>query len=167
MRGITPDPDWCRWGTMTLTPLAGTPLAKLIPVQLEDGTILYIEAQEETERAEIVSQEPYESNGEQRRGGAKGVGLSTRLNPTQSMQLVQSTIRTYTVYCLNAFKNISLANVNEVTLEFGVNLSADAGIPYIASGKAQSNLKITVKCSFDETEAAEIQSTNGGSASRL
>jgi hypothetical protein len=100
-------------------------------------------------------------------GGAKGVGLSTRLNPTQSMQLVQSTIRTYTVYCLNAFKNISLANVNEVTLEFGVNLSADAGIPYIASGKAQSNLKITVKCSFDETEAAEIQSTNGGSASRL
>jgi hypothetical protein len=123
-------------------------LAKLIPVQLEDGAILYIEAQEETETANVF-QPPLAENGEQRRSGAKGIGIPTQLNPTQSMQMVQSTIRTYTVYCLNAFKNLGSANVDEVTLEFGVNLSADAGIPYIASGKAQSNLKITVKCSFE------------------
>lgn len=73
------------------------------------------------------------------------------------MQLVQSTIRTYALYCLNAFRNFGAANVNEVTLEFGVNLSADAGIPYIASGKAQSNLKITVKCSYDKPEVANGQ----------
>lgn len=141
---------------MTSTRLAGTSLTKLVPVQLEDGSVLYVEAQDDTETTSIVSTDPFDS-GEQRRGGAKGINIPARVNPAQSMQMVQSTIRTYTVYCLNAFKDISLANVDEVTLEFGVNLSADAGIPYIASGKAQSNLKITVKCSFDKKESTEIE----------
>lgn len=144
---------------MTSTRLAGNSLTKLVPVQLEDGSVLYVEAQDDTETTPIVSTDPSDS-GEQRRGGAKGIGIPARVNPAQSMQMVQSTIRTYTVYCLNAFKDISLANVDEVTLEFGVNLSADAGIPYIASGKAQSNLKITVKCSFDKPESAIVESTS-------
>lgn len=88
---------------------------------------------------------------------------SLRSNPAQSMQIMQSTIRTYTLYCLNAFKNLGTSAsvaVDEVTLEFGVNLSADAGIPYIASGKAQSNLKITVKCSYAKFE----EEANGNGA---
>ncbi len=70
------------------------------------------------------------------------------------MQLMQNTIRTDAYYCMNAFKNCSVANIDEVTLEFGVNLSADAGVPYIASGKAQSSLKITVKCTYPKAEVA-------------
>ena len=128
-------------------------MSKIVPVQLDDGTVLYIEAQDEAEVPPVTPQVPNEDIGEQRRGGAKGIGnliMPPRPTPTQSMQMVQSTIRTYTVYCLNAFKNCGAANVDEVTLEFGINLSADAGIPYIASGKAQSNLKITVKCSYNK-----------------
>jgi len=124
-------------------------LSTLVPIQLEDGMVLYIEAQEGTEPTTIAS--PIAVNtGEQTRGGQKGLPslASPRVNPTQSMQMVQSTIRTYAYYCMTAFKNFGAANVDEVTLEFGVNLSADAGIPYIASGKAQSNLKITVKCTY-------------------
>ena len=130
-------------------------MTKIVPVQLDDGAVLYIEAQDDAETAAIVPSFSNGDNGEQRRGGAKGIDLviPPRLNPTQSMQMVQSTIRTYTLYCMNAFKDFSAANVDEVTLEFGVNLSADAGIPYIASGKAQSNLKITVKCSYNKPEA--------------
>ncbi|MGA7937583.1 MAG: CU044_2847 family protein [Kovacikia sp.] len=130
-------------------------MTKVVPVQLDDGAVLYIEAQNDTDTAAIVPPFPNGDNGEQRRGGAKGIDLALphRLSPTQSMQMVQSTIRTYTLYCMNAFKDFSAANVDEVTLEFGVNLSADAGIPYIASGKAQSNLKITVKCSYNKSEA--------------
>ncbi len=130
-------------------------MTKIVPVQLDNGTVLYIEAQDETE-ASIAPPAPTDDSSEQRRGGAKGIGdprMSFRPNPTQSMEMVQNTIRTYTVYCLNAFKNCGAANVDEVTLEFGVNLSADAGIPYIASGKAQSNLKITVKCSYNKPGA--------------
>ena len=132
-------------------------MTKIVPVQLDNGTVLYIEAQDETETSAIAPQVPVEE-GEQRRGGAKGLGdprMPFRPNPTQSMEMVQNTIRTYTVYCLNAFKNCGSANVDEVTLEFGVNLSADAGIPYIASGKAQSNLKITVKCSYNKPGSEE------------
>ncbi|WP_421657971.1 CU044_2847 family protein [Leptothermofonsia sp. ETS-13] len=150
LRGLPPELKQPFWGMMAVTRLAGNSLTKLIPVQLEDGAVLYIEAQEEAETASIASQPPFAENGEQRRSGAKGIGVPTQINPAQSMQMVQSTIRTYTVYCLNAFKNLGSANVDEVTLEFGVNVSADAGIPYIASGKAQSNLKLTVKCSFNQ-----------------
>ena len=133
-------------------------MSKIVPVQLDNGTVLYIEAQDDAEAPPATPQVPTEEAGEQRRGGAKGIGdlrMPSRPTPTQSMQMVQSTIRTYTVYCLNAFKNCGAANVDEVTLEFGINLSADAGIPYIASGKAQSNLKITVKCSYNKPGAED------------
>lgn len=124
-------------------------MSTLVPVHLEDGMVLYIEAQEDTTPT-AVAPSPQLETGEQTRGGQKGLPSfqPPRLNPAQSMQMVQSTIRTYAYYCMTAFKNFGVANVDEVTLEFGVNLSADAGIPYIASGKAQSNLKITVKCTY-------------------
>lgn len=132
-------------------------MTKLVPVQLEDGVVLYIEAQDGAETEQLVSANGNGELGEQRRGGAKGIGaLPTplRMNPTQSMEIMQGTIRNYTRYCLNAFKNFTDADVNEVILEFGINLSADAGIPYIVSGKAQSNLKVTVKCSYNQTASS-------------
>jgi hypothetical protein len=137
-------------------------LTKIVPVQLDNGTVLYVEAQDETEAPSIAPPSPLDETVEQRRGGAKGIGdprLPFRPTPTQSMQMVQSTIRTYTTYCLDAFKNCAAANVDEVTLEFGINLSADAGIPYIASGKAQSNLKITVKCSYNKPSTEDSSAT--------
>ncbi|PZV08100.1 MAG: hypothetical protein DCF22_20855 [Leptolyngbya sp.] len=131
-------------------------MTQLVPVQLDDGMMLYIEAQDNTD-SPIISPE---TELEQRRTGQKGLPTfnAPRINPAQSMQLMQNTIRTYAYYCMNAFKNSGVANIDEVTLEFGVNLSADAGVPYIASGKAQSSLKITVKCTYPKSEMA---STNG------
>lgn len=131
-------------------------MAKLVPVQIDSNTVLYIEAQEDAETPVPACQAPMETGEEQQLNRAKGLS-DLKLpfqapSPVQSMQLVQSTIRTYALYCLSAFKNFGAANVDEVTLEFGVNLSADAGVPYIASGKAQSNLKITVKCSYGKPE---------------
>lgn len=137
-------------------------MSQIVPVQLEDGMVLYVEAQEEAIPPASGFQSPTSVTGEQTRTGQKGLGnfSAPRVNPAQSMQMVQDTIRTYTCYCMKAFKNFAPADVSEVTLEFGVNLSADAGIPYIASGKAQSNLKITVKCTYpkaaSETESPAI-----------
>jgi hypothetical protein len=128
-------------------------VTQLIPVQLDDGMMLYIEAQNDTETS--PSTPAIAEPEEQRRNGHKGLPSfnAPRVNPAQSMQLMQNTIRTYAYYCMNAFKNSGVANIDEVTLEFGVNISADAGVPYIASGKAQSSLKITVKCSYPKAEA--------------
>ena len=146
-------------------------MTTLVPVQLDDGMVLYIEAQEDTTTSPIIPQSATPETGETGRTGQKGLldfaPPTPQTNPAQSMQMVQNTIRTYTYYCMNAFKNFAAANVDEVTLEFGVNLSADAGIPYIASGKAQSNLKITVKCTYPKSAGettgaiANGQVTNG------
>jgi hypothetical protein len=146
-------------------------VAKLVPIELEDGMVLYIEAEENTETAPI-SAAPVAEPVEQGRTGSKG-GLTFKPPaPTsadaaaQSMKLVQSTIRTYAYYCMTAFKNFGAANVDEVTLEFGVNLSADAGIPYIAKGKAESNLKITVRCTYPQGSQSAEANGNGQAALR-
>ena len=133
-------------------------LKKVVPVELDDGTVLYIEAQEDTETLPVSNSTPVGEEVEIRRGGQKGLSdliPSPRPTAAQSMQMVEKTIRAYAMYSLNAFKDFGAANVDEVTLEFGVNLSADAGVPYIANGKAQSNLKITVKCSYGKKTEAQ------------
>lgn len=138
-------------------------MTTLVPIQLDDGMMVYIEAQDNVEPATSISQVPLQETGEQTRSGQKGLPSfsSPRINPTQSMQMVQNTIRSYAYYCMSAFNNFGSANVDEVTLEFGINLSADAGIPYIANGKAQSNLKITVKCSYPKLATNETSKGNG------
>jgi hypothetical protein len=47
-------------------------------------------------------------------------------------------------------KKVAIANINKVTLEFGIELGGEAGVPYVTKGTAKSNLKITVECSFPE-----------------
>ncbi|MEB3182154.1 MAG: CU044_2847 family protein [Nostocaceae cyanobacterium] len=54
----------------------------------------------------------------------------------------------YFPYPLNAFKQVPIANVDKVTLEFGIELGGEAGVPYVTKGTAKSNMKITVECSF-------------------
>jgi hypothetical protein len=114
-------------------------MTQLTPIELEDGTVIYIEATEDvetslTETSGIGEQQPV------KRGAGKQV--------IQSFDVLKDTIRAYTHYTLNAFQQVAIANVDKVTLEFGIKLEAKAGIPYITTGTAESNLKITVECSF-------------------
>ncbi|MEM9264700.1 MAG: CU044_2847 family protein [Cyanobacteria bacterium P01_F01_bin.13] len=110
-------------------------MAQLAPIQLEDGTIIYIEADESVTA-------PPPSEGPTRT--AKGPGEQAIRN----FQTMQGTIRTYTAHTLNAFKNMATANVDKVTLEFGITVAGEAGVPYVTKGSAECNLKITVECSF-------------------
>jgi len=130
-------------------------MSKLQPIQLEDGTIIYVEATEDVAPPEV---EP--ETGEVGRTGQKGwgdglgrassKGLETA---TQSFNAIESTIKTYTKYTLNAFNDVALANVEKVTLEFGMNVSGGAGVPYIAAGTVNCNIKVTVECAFPERQA--------------
>ncbi len=49
---------------------------------------------------------------------------------------------------LNALKNVAMANVNKVTLEFGIKVGGKMGVLFVAEGTAESNLRVTVECSF-------------------
>jgi Trypsin-co-occurring domain 1 len=78
------------------------------------------------------------------------------LQPTVSPELrvklaeVQHTIQGYTQYAIGAFKNLSIAEVEELNLKFKIKISAETGIPMLASGKTEADFEIEVKCKFPE-----------------
>ncbi len=113
-------------------------MTQLTPIQLDDGRIIYIEATENVDAPEIdmgAERRPITKDGKKK---------------VQAFEIVKETIGAYTTYALDAFKDVESANVNKVTLEFGIKITGEAGIPYVTKGTAESNLKITVECTFPE-----------------
>jgi hypothetical protein len=138
-------------------------MTQFAPIELDDGRIIYIEATEGTEPPEVTrgtGQQPITKGG-------------TRTTLVQQFEVIRDTISAYTTYTLDAFKEVASANVNKVTLEFGIKVAGEAGIPYVTKGTAESNLKITVECTFPDqrsekdrvakTETPETISTAAGS----
>ncbi|UZQ56238.1 CU044_2847 family protein [Trichothermofontia sichuanensis B231] len=75
-------------------------------------------------------------------------GMGIREDTATKMQSAHRLIRGYTAYVLSAFRDFSAAQVEEVTLTFGIKIGGKTGIPYITEGSAESNLQIQVKCKF-------------------
>lgn len=123
-------------------------MSKLQAIQIDADTIIYIEAAEDLAVPNVVG--TGEIDGEVRRGGQKGGVFNPADQMAQSFKAIESTIKTYTKYTLNAFRDASLAEVKKVSLEFGVNVSGMGGVPYIATGTAGCNIKITVECAFPD-----------------
>lgn len=121
-------------------------MARLQAIQLDDNTVIYVEA---TDAVEAPATLPEEAE-EVRRGGTKGAFTRPVNQMAQSFTAIESTIRAYTSYTLNAFREMAVAEVKTVKLEFGVNVSGEGGIPYIATGTAGCNLKIVVECAFPD-----------------
>lgn len=65
---------------------------------------------------------------------------------------VHHQIRAYTKYAIGAFKNLGVAEVEEVTLKFGLKIGGKTGIPFVTEGSAESNFEIEVKCKFPENK---------------
>ncbi len=128
-------------------------MSKLQAIQIDADTIIYIEAAEDLAIPAVATGE---IEGEVRRGGQKGGVFNPAEQMAQSFKAIESTIKTYTKYTLNAFRDASLAEVKKVSLEFGVNVSGMGGVPYIASGTAGCNIKITVECAFPDRLAPQI-----------
>jgi len=117
---------------------------KLTPIRLDENTVIYIESTEAVDTPEQVV--VISTDGEEEEESATTRGI--REDAQKHFQDLQSTILTYTSYTLAAFKKVAVANIDKVTLEFGVEIGGEVGIPYITKGTAKSNLKIQVECSF-------------------
>ena len=106
---------------------------------------LYFQSDEGVENLEInlssAIVSPEEDDGIDDMGG-----LPTQIG--EQLDQAQQIIRDCAEYTLNSFKNFAAAEVNEITLKFGIKLGGEAGIPYITKGKAESNIDIEVKCKF-------------------
>lgn len=126
-------------------------MTKLTPIILDDNTVIYIETTEDVEVPPVQPEEPTDEEEEEAPtdyGGMSPEQLQAQM--AQGFKAIQKTIHAYTVYTLNAFKKVAIADVDKVTLEFGIELGGEAGVPYVTKGTAKSNLKITVECSFPE-----------------
>jgi hypothetical protein len=136
-------------------------MTQLKPIQLDDETIIYIEVTEDVDVLEASDGEPgnLQETKAVKRGPANPAELQKKI--IENFAPISHTIRAYTVYTLNAFKKVAIANVDKVTLEFGIEVGGEAGVPYVTKGTAKSNLKITVECSFPEqTESKPSQASN-------
>lgn len=109
-------------------------------VKEEDGTEyeLFIEPSDnEYDVPELEDDEPV----------TRGVGL-----PVVDIQQVHKQIRSYTKFVLGAFKNFTDAEVEEITIKFGIKLGGKTGIPFLTEGSAESNFEIEVKCKLPQSQ---------------
>ena len=120
-------------------------MAKLTPIKLEDGAVIYVETSKEIDLPETLPAHALPEDEEETPLTTKGGAMGTAF---QRFKSIEGTICAYTTHTLNAFRDLSAANVEKVTLEFGIKVGGEAGIPYVTKGTAESNLKITVECSF-------------------
>ncbi|MEH2167741.1 MAG: CU044_2847 family protein [Nostoc sp.] len=130
-------------------------MTQLTPIQLEDGTIIYIEATDNIDAPPVITEVSPE--GEEALIDKGWDADAAQKQIVQNFQAIEGTIRAYTVYSLNAFKKIPVANIDKVTLEFGIKVGGEAGIPYVTKGTAESNLKVTVECSFPDQPEKQTQ----------
>jgi hypothetical protein len=112
-------------------------MAQIIPIELEDGTLIYIEAQEQKQSKLDPKLDPKRS-----------INTPDPEPLPQKFKAIEQTVRAYTTYTLGAFKGLAIAEISEVNLEFGVKINATSGVPFIASGTGECNVKISVKCTF-------------------
>lgn len=122
-------------------------MTSLTPLQIDDNIIIYIEASEAVDVPTISSNE----QGLVTYGDTSAHAEKIKEN----FDRLKSTLTHYTLSTIDAFKkanNTDIANIDKVTLKFGIKLAGEAGIPYITKGTAESNLEITVECSFPKKE---------------
>ena len=126
-------------------------MAELVPIKLNEQTIIYIEASEEMKVAPVTQEDLPE-------GDLEEYDFSrSQQKVLQSFEAIKGTISTYTNYALESFREVATANVDKVTLEFGIKVGGQVGVPYVTQGTAESNLKITVECSFPKEEKDTMQ----------
>ncbi|WP_058553386.1 CU044_2847 family protein [Thiohalocapsa sp. ML1] len=110
-------------------------MAKLIELDLGDGRTVLVEIDDEVSvpRSAI---------------GAPGYARSGREGAWRAdLGQVQQTLRGFVDGAVAALQETN-AEIELVTLAFGVSLGGEAGVPFITRGDAAGTLKITVQCNL-------------------
>ena len=75
-------------------------------------------------------------------------GLSDEMKA--KLKDIHVTIQAYAYYAIGAFKKVAFADVEEMTLKFGIKIAGKAGLPILTEGSAEGNFEIEVKCKFKD-----------------
>ena len=59
---------------------------------------------------------------------------------------VHAKLQNYARYAIGAFQDVPFADVEEITLKFGVKISGSTGIPILTHGSVEGDFHIEIKC---------------------
>jgi len=59
---------------------------------------------------------------------------------------VHAKLQNYARYAIGAFQNVPFADVEEITLKFGIKISGSTGIPVLTHGSVEGDFHIEIKC---------------------
>lgn len=117
-------------------------MIKLVPIEVDENTVVYLEVDDtvvETPRGFQDTVAPVRTTrGTSTEGALRRFGI------------IDGSVSAFVQQTLGAFRGVANANVEKVTLEFGINVSGEAGIPYITKARGQGNLSVKVECSFPD-----------------
>jgi hypothetical protein len=68
------------------------------------------------------------------------------------MEEIQEKIQTYANFAIGAFQHLGAAEVEEISLKFGIKLGGKTGIIF-TEGSAEGSMEISVKCKFPKLPA--------------
>lgn len=77
------------------------------------------------------------------RPGEKGATETILLK----MDEIQTKVTTYANFAIGAVKNLAGAEVEEITLKFGMKLGGKTGVIF-TEGSAEGSMEVSVKCKF-------------------
>jgi Trypsin-co-occurring domain 1 len=66
------------------------------------------------------------------------------------MSEIQEKIQAYANFAIGAFQHLAAAEVEEITLKFGIKLGGKTGIIF-TEGSAEGSMEVSVKCKFPTT----------------
>lgn len=116
-------------------------MTKIKPVTLPNGAVILMESDDDAQLPDIALNPPQEDDVLVSKSGVLD-------EAAQKVQDFTGTLRNLAAYTVDAFKEAGGANVEKVTLEFGIKVAGEMGIPYITKGSGEGGIKITVQCAF-------------------
>ena len=132
-------------------------MPQIVPMTLDDGSVIYIQADDALEAPEVVSMPEV--------GRTPKGDVGEMLD--ESVESLQGTIRHYTNHVLGAFDTVRNGNIEKVTLEFGIKIAGKAGIPYITEGSAEGSVSVKVECTWPSEANAPTNSEESRNARDL
>jgi hypothetical protein len=130
-------------------------MTKIAPIRLPNGTIAYMEVDEDVElvggaRDGPDTPESPDRTAPSRRGGELGMrgGGALLEAAAERVQDLTDALEGIVAMIPAAFKHAAGAEIQKVTLSFGIKMGGEAGIPYFTKGTAEGNIAIEVECRY-------------------
>jgi len=118
-------------------------MTKIAPIKLPGGDVLYMEIDENVQILNLS--QSTEMDRDKQIPLHKGL---LRQDAVQKLQDITGVLQSMAAVVPHAFKQVAGANVDKVTLSFGIKLGGEAGIPYLTKGTAEGNITMQIECTF-------------------